>query len=246
LIRTSLPHRLAISPNVEPRKDGKTADILLIHYTGMATAAAACAWLCNPQSKVSCHYLVDEHGKIVQMVGEELRAWHAGASYWKGETDINSRSIGIEIHNRGHLLDYTEFPDAQMEAVIALSRDIVQRNGIRPERVLAHSDVAPARKTDPGEKFDWKRLSQSGIGLWVEPAPLRDGEALIAGNTGEVVASLQTELARYGYGINVNSVFDAETETVVRAFQRHFRQERVDGRVDRSTIETLRRLLTAL
>jgi N-acetylmuramoyl-L-alanine amidase len=246
LIRTSLPHRLVLTPNVEPRKTGKAVDILLLHYTGMETAKAACAWLCDPRSKVSCHYLVDEHGDITQMAGEEMRAWHAGASCWAGETDINSRSIGIEIHNRGHLLSYTEFPDVQMEAVIALSRDIIQRNAIRPERVLAHSDVAPTRKTDPGEKFDWGKLSRAGIGHWVEPEPLTDWTGLQIADAGEDVALMQADLARYGYGIGATGVFDSATEAVVRAFQRHFRQERVDGRADHSTIRTLRRLLASL
>jgi N-acetylmuramoyl-L-alanine amidase len=212
----------------------------------METAEAACAWLCNPQSKVSCHYLVDERGEIVQMVGEDMRAWHAGASYWAGETDINSRSIGIEIQNLGHLLGYSEFPKIQMEAVAALSRDIVRRNDIKPERVLAHSDVAPSRKTDPGEKFDWKLLHDRGIGLWIEPAPPSDGEAIKRDDAGDEVKALQVKLAEYGYGIEVSGLFDAKTETVVRAFQRHFRQARVDGRADRSTIETLCRLKAAM
>jgi N-acetylmuramoyl-L-alanine amidase len=246
LIRTSLPHRLVLSPNIEPRKDGKTADMLLLHYTGMETAESACAWLCDPQSKVSCHYLIDEYGRITQMVGEEMRAWHAGASFWAGEMDINSRSIGIEIHNRGHLLGYTEFPGQQVEAVIALSLDIIRRNHIRPERVLAHSDVAPARKADPGEKFDWGKLHRAGIGHWTEPEPLTDRTALCMTDTGEDVRRLQADLARYGYGVSVTGVFESATETVVRAFQRHFRQARVDGRADHSTVRTLHRLLACL
>jgi N-acetyl-anhydromuramyl-L-alanine amidase AmpD len=131
----------------------------------MASAEAACRRLCDPASGVSCHYLVDEHGGIVQMVEEDMRAWHAGQSFWHGETDINSRSIGIEIHNRGHEADYPDFPEAQMAAVIALCRDILGRHAIAPERVLAHSDIAPRRKLDPGEKFgpdDRCRKSRKG------------------------------------------------------------------------------------
>src|SRR5689334_960006 len=148
---TTLEHRILSSPNVEPRADGKAVRILLLHYTDMASAEQACAWLCDPASKVSCHYLIDLDGSIIQMVDEDLRAWHAGQSAWKGERDINSVSIGIEIQNLGHDHGYPDFPAAQMAAVAALGRDISARHGIPPEHVLAHSDVAPQRKRDPGE-----------------------------------------------------------------------------------------------
>ncbi len=244
--RTRLPHDWRPSPNVGARRDGKDADILLLHYTGMASAEAACRWLCNPQSGVSCHYLVDEHGGIVQMVEEDMRAWHAGQSFWHGETDINSRSIGIEIHNRGHEADYPDFPEAQMAAVIALSRDILGRRAIAPERVLAHSDVAPRRKLDPGEKFDWRRLHEAGIGHWVEPEPVGEDAGLGQGDEGEAVATLQRDLAAYGYDVPQSGRFDSATVATVTAFQRHFRPARVDGRADRSTCATLARLLARL
>jgi N-acetylmuramoyl-L-alanine amidase len=246
LSRTTLPHQWRPSPNIGERRDGKRPDILLLHYTGMASAEAACRWLCNPDSGVSCHYLVDEHGGIVQMVAEDLRAWHAGQSYWHGETDINSRSIGIEIHNRGHEADYPDFPEAQMEAVIALCRDIVGRRAIAPERVLAHSDIAPRRKLDPGEKFDWRRLHGAGIGHWVEPEPIGEDAGLGQGDDGEAVLALQRHLAAYGYDVPQSGSFDAATEATLAAFQRHFRPARVDGRADRSTRATLGRLLASL
>jgi N-acetylmuramoyl-L-alanine amidase len=205
----------------------------------MTSAEAAVDWLCSPQSKVSCHYLVDEKGAIVQMVDESMRAWHAGVSIWSGESDVNSASIGIEIHNRGHELGYTEFPEAQMQALAALSHDIVARHGIRPENVLAHSDVAPLRKSDPGEKFSWRLLHQAGVGLWVEPKPIREGVCLHPGDEGDSVREVQRLLAAYGYGIDISGQYDGPTEAVVRAFQRHFRQERVDGIADCSTVETL-------
>jgi N-acetylmuramoyl-L-alanine amidase len=205
----------------------------------MKSAERACAWLCDPRSRVSCHYVIDETGRITQLVDEELRAWHAGVSYWQGERDINSRSIGIEIHHPGHGHDH-DFPEAQMLSVIALSQDIVRRHHIKPERVLGHSDVAPARKIDPGERFDWRRLHRAGVGHWVEPAPL-DLEGP-ASNIGE----LQEALARYGYGIEVTGNLDAHTATVLRAFQRHFRPTRVDGKPDASTTDTLMRLIAAL
>lgn len=231
------------SPNIEPRKDCAAPDILLLHYTGMVSAERAVAWLADPASGVSCHYVIDREGRITQMVDEQMRAWHAGASAWAGATDINSRSIGIEIDNPGHELGYPDFPEAQMRAVEALSQDIVARWSIRPERVLAHSDVAPVRKIDPGEKFDWARLAHGGIGHWVEPAPLTPDEDLTAES--DRVAEAQELLRRYGYQVTVCGVFDRATELVVRAFQRHFRQARVDGRLDLSTLLTLRRLLAA-
>ncbi|PZN17087.1 MAG: N-acetylmuramoyl-L-alanine amidase [Proteobacteria bacterium] len=235
------------SPNHERRRGYERPSILLLHYTGVPTARGALDWLVNPQSKVSAHYVIDEAGRIFQLVPESLRAWHAGLSRWAGETDINSASIGIEIHNPGHDGGYPDFPDAQMEAVVALCRDIIARHGIRPERVLAHSDVAPVRKKDPGEKFDWARLARAGIGHWVEPEPFSSRDRGIGmGYGGPLVVEVQEMLARYGYDVEPTGDFEEKTEFVVTAFQRHFRQARVDGRIDQSTITTLERLLAAL
>jgi N-acetylmuramoyl-L-alanine amidase len=243
---TSLPHRFVASPNIEPRKAGLTPSILLLHYTGMESAEKACDWLCRAESKVSCHYLVDEHGKVTQMVDEALRAWHAGDSSWRGAVDINSMSIGIEIQNTGHTGRFEAFPDAQMSTVVALCRDITARHNIRPERVLAHSDVAPERKIDPGEKFDWALLHRNGLGHWVEPAPVSGGQSLQFGDKGDKVMALQGMFSLYGYGLEANGEFDKRTLQVVTAFQRHFRQARVDGVADQSTIETLFKLTAAL
>jgi N-acetylmuramoyl-L-alanine amidase len=221
--------------------------ILLLHYTGVATAAQAIDWLSRAESKVSAHYVVDEAGAITQLVAEEMRAWHAGLAVWAGESDINSLSIGIEIHNPGHEAGYPDFPEPQMRAVEALARDILARHRIRPERVLAHSDVAPTRKTDPGEKFPWARLAGVGIGHWVRPEPVDWADPGIARDAaGPLVAEVQTRLAAYGYGIEPTGLCDAKTEFVVTAFQRHFRPARVDGRIDQSTIDTLERLAAAL
>ena len=238
---------LQASPNVGPRRSGERPSILLLHYTGVETMAKAVDWLTRAGSGVSCHYAVDEAGRITQMVPEALRAWHAGEAIWAGESDINSASIGIEIHNPGHELGYPDFPEAQLAAVEALCRDIIARHGIRPERVLAHSDVAPTRKKDPGEKFPWARLARAGIGHWVAPVPVIAAEpGLGVGVAGPLVAEVQLMLRRYGYGIEPTGVVDAKTEFVVTAFQRHFRPERVDGRIDQSTIATLERLIAAL
>ncbi|WP_394014335.1 N-acetylmuramoyl-L-alanine amidase [Roseixanthobacter pseudopolyaromaticivorans] len=232
---------LAPSPNYGARK--AAIDMVLLHYTGMESAEAAIALLRSPAAEVSCHYVVLEDGTIVQMVPEALRAWHAGVSSWEGVTDTNSRSIGIEIVNRGHGLGYPDFPEVQVTAVGALVADIVARHAIRADRVLAHSDVAPMRKDDPGEKFPWEVLHHAGIGHYVHEAPLRGGRFFMIGDGGEPVAALQAMLALYGYGIDVTGVFDEQTRAVVTAFQRHFRRSKVDGVADASTIMTLRDLI---
>jgi len=233
------------SPNHGPRPAGVPIDILLLHYTGMASAAGALDWLCAPVSNVSCHYFIFEDGRIVQLVDEAHRAWHAGRSLWAGETDINSRSIGIELAHPGHEHGYRGFDPRQIAALIDLSRGIVDRHAIPPDRVLAHSDVAPARKEDPGELFPWRQLFEAGIGLWVPPAPIVDGPVVRRGDRGEAVAGLQDTLRAYGYGIAEDATFGAETEAVVVAFQRHFRPERFDGVADLSTVRTLAALLAA-
>lgn len=240
-----LARRVAPSPNHGERR-GSRPDILVLHYTGMASGAAALARLRDPLSEVSAHYLVFEDGGIVQMVPEARRAWHAGAGMWKGETDINARSIGVEIVHPGHAGGLPPYPAAQVDAVIALTRDILGRWPIPPERVLAHSDIAPERKEDPGETFPWDRLAAAGIGHWVPPATLRDGRFFAQGDAGQPVEALQAMFALYGYDLPVTGLFDARTRAVVTAFQRHFRQARVDGVADASTITTLRDLIAAL
>ncbi len=238
---------LSPSPNFGPRRHVEPPDILLLHYTGMYVCRKAIGWLADPQSNVSCHYVIDTDGRITQMVAEDQRAWHAGAGSWAGHTDINSRSIGIEIHNPGHDQGYPEFPPAQMRAVAALSREIVQRWRMPARQVLAHSDIAPSRKIDPGEKFDWAWLAREGVGTWVEPAPIDPFDKGLGPDAcGPVVHEFQRQLARYGYGIELTGTIDRQTTLVLRAFQRHFRPSRVDGRMDLSTAATLARLLDAV
>lgn len=233
------------SPNCETRRADLKPDMLILHYTGMESAEAALDWLTRQESGVSCHYFVDDEGRIAQLVLESERAWHAGQSLWAGEMDLNSCSIGIEIHNPGHDFDYPDFPDAEMRAVEELCLDILSRHAIPAHRVLAHSDVAPGRKRDPGEKFDWKRLAQAGIGLWVPPAPLAGDIGLGPGDEGESVTALQRALLAFGYGVEVTSTYGTGLEKAVEAFQRHFRPARIDGRADASTRDTLDRLLIA-
>jgi N-acetylmuramoyl-L-alanine amidase len=231
------------SPNFGERRDGRRPDMIVLHYTGMLTATVALEHLRTTTSQVSAHYFVFEDGRVVQMVPESKRAWHAGAAVWAGESDINSCSIGIEIANPGHDYGYPDFPKRQIAAVTALCRGILTRNTIPPERVLGHSDVAPARKRDPGEKFPWRTLHDSGVGNWVKPARITDGELLALGDRGDAVSAVQQSLSEYGYGIAVNGNYDSATHEAVAAFQRHFRPERVDGVCDLSTRNTLKDLL---
>jgi N-acetylmuramoyl-L-alanine amidase len=259
------------SPNHGARRgrygEATSPDHLILHYTGMpagrgmSAAERAIRWLTSEAAQVSCHYVVDEDGRITQLVAESERAWHAGVASWAGETDLNSASIGIEIVNPGHVWDmsgaafgtadrevhpgYREFPKTQIAAVIALGRDIVARNRMPSQNVLAHSDIAPTRKSDPGEKFPWAQLAEAGLGVWVEPAPLGEGPALQAGDEGQPIRALQTMLALVGFGLALTGVYDASTVAVVTAFQRHWRPARVDGIADRSTLATLNALLGA-
>jgi N-acetylmuramoyl-L-alanine amidase len=239
------------SANHGERRGFARPDCIILHYTGMPTGAEALDWLRNPGSELSCHYLVWEDGRIAQLVAEDRRAWHAGRSLWKGESDLNSASIGIEIVNPGHgglsgLDPPPPFPARQIDGVIALLRDIGARHKIPAERILAHSDIAPVRKRDPGETFPWDALWRAGVGYWTAPAPIGEGPTLRRGQEGPSVRALQALLALYGYGVELTGVYDKQTEFVVTAFQRHFRPERVDGEADSSTIATLRALLDGL
>jgi len=230
------------SPNFGDRKSDKV-DMILLHYTATETAHIAQQWLCNPDSNVSAHYLINEAGVITQMVSERHRAWHAGLSLWEGISDTNSRSIGIEIQHCGD--QDTPFPKKQINSLIHLLADILKRHQIAPHRVLAHSDVAPGRKQDPGRSFPWDALAYAGIGHYVPPHPILAGPFLQQGDEGQAVEALQALLGLYGYGIDIKGQYDQITYDVVTAFQRHFRQEKVDGIADRSTLETLNALLQA-
>ena len=216
--------------------------MIVLHYTGMPTGEAALARLRDPAAKVSAHYLVEEDGRVFALVPEERRAWHAGKSFWRGERDINARSIGVEIVNPGHEFGYRPFPDVQIAAVIDLLTDVRSRWSVEDARLLGHSDVAPDRKEDPGELFPWRRLAEAGHGLWVEPGAA-PGAPLAEGDDGPGVFALQAGLTRLGYDCAPSGRYDAVTATIVRAFQRHWRQERVDGVADGETRARLIALL---
>jgi len=227
------------SPNHDARPDGQPVDILLLHYTDMESAEAALSRMTDPAARVSAHYCIDEDGTVYRLVAEDRRAWHAGVSFWAGARDINARSIGIELVNPGHSRGYRPFPEAQMRVLEDLAGAILARHPIPPHRVLGHSDVAPARKIDPGELFDWRRLARAGIGLWPEPFALPDpGPA----DSPLALADLQSKLGRFGYGVAVTGVLDQATRQALSAFQRHFRPSRFDGAPDGEA----RRLLDAL
>jgi N-acetylmuramoyl-L-alanine amidase len=230
----------APSPNFDMRRS--PPDMLVLHYTGMETGEAALARLRDPEAGVSAHYLVDEDGTIHRLVAEERRAWHAGRGGWQGETDCNAASIGIEIVNPGHEFGYRDFPEVQVDAVISLISDIRTRWTIPDARIIGHSDLAPERKQDPGERFPWKRLASVGHGLWFEPAQERIaalGAPLGPGDEGLGVIVLRAGLHRLGYGLQPGGDYDAATRATVEAFQRHWRPGQVDGVADGETRATL-------
>ena len=214
------------SPNHDRRPGATPVDMLVIHYTDMESAEAALARLCDPAARVSAHYLVAADGAVFRLVDEDRRAWHAGAAFWRGARDVNGRSIGIELDNPGHRLGYRPFPEAQMAALAGLARGVLARHPIPARNVVGHSDVAPRRKIDPGELFDWAWLAGQSVGLW--PAFQAPAEA----------ASVATRLSEYGYETD-------DMAKTVAAFQRHFRPARVDGVADGETVGRLAALLEA-
>ncbi len=229
------------SPNVDDRPEGMPIDTLVLHYTGMRSARAAIDLLRDPAAQVSSHYVVDEDGAVIRLVPEDKRAWHAGVSYWRGHTALNGRSIGIEIVNPGHEWGYRDFPVLQLAAVCDLCLSILERHPIPARNVVAHSDVAPDRKQDPGERFDWRALAQNGVGLWPEDAPdlgtggiIRDAASL---------RPVRAALIDIGYQLAPEGALDPALASVLRAFQRHWRPEAVTGQVDDGTLVRLQAVL---
>lgn len=226
-MRDAVTVRDAPSPNQDDRPPGTPIDVLLLHYTGMQTGQAAIDRLRDPVARVSSHYVVEEDGTVWRLVPEERRAFHAGISYWRGHRTLNDRSIGIEIVNPGHEWGYCPFPPAQMDAVRGLCRGILFRHPIPARNVVGHSDVAPDRKQDPGELFDWPGLANAGIGLWpCSPAlPVARG-------------AVESTLARIGYPV-------PDLSTTLAAFQRRWRPAAVTGEADTETRERLAAVLAS-
>lgn len=232
------------SPNHDVRPEGAGIDMLVLHYTGMPTAEEALARLCDPEARVSAHYTIDRGGAIYRHVPEERRAWHAGISYWAGERNVNARSIGIELVNPGHEFGYVAFADEQIAALVELVRGILARHPIPPRRVVGHSDVAPNRKTDPGELFPWAELASSGIGIFpsLGTRASRGSHDVQDGRTPS--ESVSQMLATFGYGVPPD--VDWPLDCVIRAFQRRFRPSKIDGIADEETIARLQALLAVL
>jgi N-acetylmuramoyl-L-alanine amidase len=218
--------------------------MVVLHYTGMPSGDAALERMRDPEAKVSAHWMIEEDGRLFRLVAEERRAWHAGVSFWKGERDINAVSIGIELVNPGHEFGYRAFPEPQVLSLLTLLDEIRTRWSIPNGRILGHSDVAPSRKTDPGELFPWATLAAAGHGLWAEPPP-SPGEPLDVGEEGTGVFAMQAGLTRLGYDLPPSGRYDEDTATVVRAFQRHWRPSKVDGIADGETRARLVALLRA-
>ena len=239
---------MKITQTPSPNFDDRTLPIslLILHYTGMATGEAALERMRDADAKVSAHYMVEEDGRIFQLVDEEKRAWHAGVSEWQGETNINSNSIGIEIVNGGHDHPNADgslpsFPDVQINAVIALSKDILKRHG--DLTVLGHSDIAPDRKIDPGENFPWQGLAAAGLGYWPDMQTDDRRILFVSGTRDRGVAILQSGLAHIGYGARVSGVMDEATGLIIEAIQRRYRPDKIDGVVDIQTMEIVKALV---
>jgi N-acetylmuramoyl-L-alanine amidase len=233
--RPALPIVQLPSPNQDERE--AAVDMLILHYTGMRTAQHAIDRLRDPVATVSAHYVVDEAGTVFRLVPEERRAWHAGVSYWRGHAALNARSIGIEMVNPGHEFGYRDFPVLQLAAVCDLCLTILARHAIPARNVVAHSDVAPDRKEDPGERFDWRALAQNGVGLWPEDAP-------DLGTTGAIrdavtLRPVRAALAEIGYRVAAEGALDPALSAVLRAFQRHWRPEAITGQADDGTLVRL-------
>jgi len=221
--------------------------MLVLHYTGMESGAAARDRLCDPSAEVSAHWLVHEDGTVENLVAEENRAWHAGRGSWNGITDVNSASIGIEIVNRGHNVPLPDgslppYPDAQILTVIKLAKGIIKRHDIKTRNIVGHSDIAPDRKEDPGEHFPWSGLAAAGIGFW--PGDLPDDTRVVfeAGDRDRGISIIQRGLADLGYGASVTGCLDAPTQAIIRAVQRRYRPARIDGVIDIPVMEIIKRL----
>jgi len=225
------------SPNHDERPAGTPIDTLVLHYTGMKTAQAALDRLRDPAAKVSSHYVVDEDGAVFRLVPEQRRAYHAGVSYWRGHTGLNDRSIGVEIVNPGHEWGYRDFPVLQLAAVCDLCLEILSRHPIPQRNVVAHSDVAPDRKEDPGERFDWEGLARNGVGVWPEEVPdLGTGGAV---RDAASLRDVRRALSDIGYAVAPSGPLDPALAAVLRAFQRHWRPEAVTGQADAGTLARL-------
>jgi N-acetylmuramoyl-L-alanine amidase len=228
------------SPNFEPRPVGTLLDMIIIHYTDMPSAEEALAKLCDEEAKVSAHFLIGKEGALYQLVDPLHRAWHAGLSYWQGEQDINSRSIGIELDNLGHSFGPEPFPEAQINTLLDLLGELTAQYGVQPHRILGHSDVAPLRKNDPGELFPWALLAKKGFGLMLSP------QSTGAGLRPMSILDVQMALLKIGYSCPQTGVWDEDSQKVCRAFQQHFTPLEVTGNPTEQTYLVLKGLVKSI
>ncbi len=235
---------LNITQMPSPNFDARTlpVSLIILHYTGMESGEAALTRMCDGMAKVSAHYMIEEDGQIFQLVDEDNRAWHAGVSSWQGESNINSASIGIEIVNGGHDYGLPEFPDLQIMAVIALTKDIMKRRALPASTVIGHSDIAPLRKDDPGERFPWSGLASAGIGLWPENITADRRVLFAPGDRDRGIAIAQSGMGHIGYGVEVTGVMDTLTIAAIKAVQRRYRPTHIDGVIDVETLDVIRTL----
>lgn len=224
-----------LSPNWDERPDGVALDTVVLHYTGMRSGAEALERMCDPAAKVSAHYMIEEDGSVFLLVPEAKRAWHAGVSCWQGQDNLNHNSIGVELVNPGHEFGYRAFPDVQIESLLSLLADISSRHAIPKARYIGHSDIAPDRKTDPGELFPWRMLAEKGFGLWSDLDGNRSEVVLKKGVTGSGVDRLNKQLGVVGYTWANSLIYDENLERVVKAFQAHWRPQSVTGCYDKGT-----------
>jgi len=226
------------SPNYNNRVDGSKIDYIIIHYTGVnAPSQSIIKWFLDPLSKVSCHYFIDNNGTIYSLVNDYFRAWHAGKSYWNGCRDINSQSIGIELHNSG----IEDFSGDQINALLKLLKLLISKHSIERHNILGHSDVSVGRKIDPGIKFPWQFLNRSGIGVYSEIGYKKNNisNIKVADQTKPTIMSYQKKLIEIGFELSVSGIIDEQTKKVVVAFQTHWRSELVDGKIDQNTISVI-------
>jgi N-acetylmuramoyl-L-alanine amidase len=233
------------SPNFNERPDDAIIDLLVMHYTGMKTGAEALTRMCDHNSQVSAHYMVDLDGTVISLVPEDKRAWHAGISCWRGIASLNDTSIGIEIVNPGHEFGYDKFTDEQMQSVISLSQEIISRYRIEAVNVVGHSDIAPSRKQDPGELFNWQLLAKNGVGIWPDVKTVKNPDRILVhpGKEGVDVGRVQKMLSDFGYHIRVDGYYGSKTEDVIRAFKRRFATETLNISWDNLAEARIKKLL---
>lgn len=228
------------SPNFEPRPSGMLPDLIVLHYTDMSSVQEALVRLCDPEAKVSAHFLINKEGVLYQLVDPDHRAWHAGLSSWQGVDDVNSRSIGIELDNLGHTFGPEPFPELQIKTLVALLGELTTLYAIPPHRIVGHSDVAPLRKKDPGALFPWGILAHKGFGLWPTALKMPIVPDLMS------TLEIQRSLSKIGYSCPQTGTWDEVSQNVCLAFQQHFTPHELTGHPTALTCQVLGEILKVI